>query len=213
VTNCLLMLHGPNCIKVAIILISSRNRQTPIAQIVGDPAEPAAPPGNSRPDAESPGRSGFAVPPENSGGCGPRTSSVAKTPPNLHSCVSPGPLAKLPQTSPERTISSADSEQPGESEMLQSDSSAQTASAHHLWHAASAIPAELRARASKFNLELTASGSHLLQRSVPGLPFASLKLLRSAQPFEPGLRIHPLVTVKPQNFIRRDDPDFSLSVR
>jgi len=87
--------------------------------------------------------------------------------------------------------------------MLQSDSSAQTASTHHLWHAASAIPAELRAGASKFNLELTASGSHLLQRSVPGLPFASLKLLRSAQPFEPGLRIHPLVTMKLQNFIRQ----------
>ena len=163
--------------------------------------------------AESPDRSGIAVPPENSGGCGPRTSSVAQNPRAPPHRVSHRPLAKLPQTYPIRTISSAESERPGESEMLQSDSSAQTASTHHLWHAASAIPAELRAGASKFNLELTASGSHLLQRSVPGLPFASLKLLRSAQPFEPGLRIHPLVTMKPQNFIRRDDPDFSLSVR
>jgi hypothetical protein len=36
------------------------------------------------------------------------------------------------------------------------------------------------------DLELAALSSHLLPRSVPGLPFASSKLLRSAQPFEPG---------------------------
>lgn len=94
-----------------------------------------------------------------------------------------GKLAELPADwlfSPARPL------KPSESEMLQSVLPAQTADIHTRRYADSAIPAEVRARQSNLDLELSALSSHLLPRSVPGLPFASSKLLRSAQPFEPG---------------------------
>ncbi len=138
--------------------------------------------------------------PENSAQCCQRASSAALRQQPAISTVSRTQLHKLPQNCLTVIIFPAEPKQSAESEMLQSDFPAQTADSSLRGHAASAIPAELRAGASKFNLELAALCSHLLQRSVPGLPFASLKLLRSAQPIGPGLRIRFPVPVKMQNF-------------
>lgn len=117
---------------------------------------------------------------ENSAHCCLRAASVARPQRPSISAVSQMQRHQLSKTCFLNAVSSAGPILSAESEMLQSDFPAQTADTTCPRHAASAIPAELRAGESKINLEFSALRSHLVQRSVPGLPFASSKLLRSA---------------------------------